>query len=242
MSLRSRLVERPEARPLVELLVRGSAVHCPCCGSSFRRFRDFSGSNRMCWRCESLERHRSLTLLFAQRPELFTPGMSILHVAPEPALRLAFERVPAVRYVSGDLTAEFGPEEIDVTDLSQFDDASFDAVVCNHVLEHVSDDQRAMRELRRVLKPGGWGVLLVPDVRDPTTDEDPSLGDPEERLARFGQRDHVRRYGWDYVDRLATAGFKVTVEDPAARFSDAEIERARLRKLGELEPLFLVGA
>jgi SAM-dependent methyltransferase len=187
-----------------------------------------------------MERHRSLWLFLDSRPNLLSPGMSILHVAPEPALRRRFCNIPDVSYVGGDLTAQFGPERIDVTRI-EFDDASFDAVVCNHVLEHVPDDRLAMGELARVLRPGAWAILQVPDVAAEFTDEDAAVTDPTERLSRFGQSDHVRRYGWDYVDRLKDAGFFVEVVRPEAHLSEAQVTRHRLRKFGEVEPIFLCG-
>jgi SAM-dependent methyltransferase len=180
-----------------------------------------------------------VALLFEQRPGMLRPGMRMLHIAPEPALCRLFAVIPMSEYVSGDLTGEFGPQRIDVTDLAPFADSSFDAVVCNHVLEHVPDDRLAMAELRRVLKPGGWALLLVPDVRDAVTVEDPWIADPEEQLRRFGQHDHVRRYGWDYVKRLSAAGFEVTVERPDQLFDVRTIHRNRLERSGDLEPLFL---
>jgi SAM-dependent methyltransferase len=164
-------------------------------------------------------------------------GMRVLHVAPEASLQLRVRAIPGIRYVEGDNDDYWSTQMLDVTDL-QFPDASFDAVICNHVLEHVPDDRRAMSEIRRVLAPGGWAMLLVPDVRDAATQEDLSITDPAERKARYGQVDHVRLYGWDYVDRLEDAGFVVQVERPEDLFDAETIERCRLKKFGELEPLF----
>src|SRR3954470_12538178 len=219
-------------------LMFGSRVECPCCGSRFRRFRGFHGPNRLCWHCGALERHRSLWLFLDRRPDLTRPGISVLHVAPEQVLRNRFVRVPGVRYIGGDLNAEYGPERIDVTDL-KFADESFDLIMCNHVLEHVPDDRRAMNELARVLKRGGAAILQVPDVVAQVTDEDPSAVDAQVRLQRFGQVDHVRRYGWDYVDRLREAGFSVEVERPETYLAGDEIERHRLRKMSAVEPIFV---
>jgi SAM-dependent methyltransferase len=195
------------------------------------------GPDRVCWRCGSLERDRLLWLFFDRNPSLLEPGMRILHVAPEASLRPRLERVAGI-YSCGDLTGTFGDEIIDITSLP-FDDRSFDAVICNHVLEHVPDDRAAMRELRRVLAPGGWAILLVPDVEAEHTIEDRSVVDAAERLALYGQEDHVRRYGRDYLDRLAAAGFTPKAIDLAAELPAAVIARHRLQKFNAVEPIFL---
>ena len=170
-------------------------------------------------------------------PQLLRPGIAILHIAPEAALRRRLEGVAGC-YVSGDLTGAFGDIRIDITDLP-FADESFDTIVCNHVLEHVPDDRRAMHELRRVLRRTGWGLLLVPDVVDARTVEDSSITDPAERLRRYGQHDHVRRYGLDYLDRLETAGFEATMIDFRPHLTALQLARHRLEKFGRLKPIFL---
>jgi SAM-dependent methyltransferase len=176
-------------------------------------------------------------LFFDRSEDLVRPGLEILHIAPEAALRERLEPT-AARYVCGDLTGVFGDRRLDVTELP-FRDGAFDAVICNHVLEHVGDDRRAMLELRRVLRDGGWALLLVPDVVEEHTVEDPSVIDPAERLQRFGQEDHLRRYGWDYLDRLRAAGFEPEIIDLGPELSPDLIARCRLQKFGDLEPIFL---
>jgi SAM-dependent methyltransferase len=99
--------------------------------------------------------------------------------------------------------------KMDITNI-EYDNQSFDVIYCGHVLEHVQDDRRAMREFHRVLRRNGWAILLVPITAEETF-EDPSIVDPKQRLEAFGQEDHVRRYGPDYIDRLCEAGFKVDV-------------------------------
>lgn len=187
-----------------------------------------------------MERDRLLWLFLDRRPELLAGADSILHVAPERALQGRL-RAAASRYVTGDLDGAFGELRLDVTALP-FDDASFDAIVCNHVLEHVPDDARAMRELRRVLRSDGWAILLVPDVEAPATLEDPSARTAADRLRLYGQEDHVRRYGWDYLDRLRAAGFEPEVVDLTDELDPAVVRRARLEKFGAVEPIFLCRA
>jgi SAM-dependent methyltransferase len=146
-------------------------------------------------------------------------------VAPERCFVPHLRPILGTGYVTADLQnpADF---QWDVTAIPQ-PDASFDVIYCSHVLEHVLADRKAMSEFYRVLKPGGWAVLNVP-ITDERTFEDPTVTDPAERLRLFGQKDHVRRYGPDYVDRLREAGFHVEVFTPADLFSAAEIERLAL--------------
>jgi SAM-dependent methyltransferase len=224
---------------LKSFLHAGRRVSCPCCGRRWRRFaRVHSEADRACWNCGSLERDRLLWLFLDRHGDVVRPGMDVLHVAPERALQRRLRQLPEARYLSGDLASPLADVRLDVTEL-QFSDESFDLVVCNHVLEHVPDDRRAMRELHRVLRPGGVAILLVPDVRSDETFEDPSVTDPDERQRLFGQDDHVRVYGWDYLDRLRDAGFEMEVVRMAESLEPEEIEHHRLRKFGEIEPIFL---
>ena len=118
---------------------------------------------------------------------------------------------------------------LDITALP-FADGSLDAVVCNHVLEHVPDDRAAMREFRRVLSPRGWAILQSPlDPRRAVTFEDFSVQDPGERERVFGQFDHVRIYGRDYIDRLTTAGFRVEAVPFADQLGSDTVTRHALR-------------
>jgi predicted SAM-dependent methyltransferase len=114
--------------------------------------------------------------------------------------------------------------KMDVTDI-RFPDGAFDVVYCSHVLEHVLEDKRAMREFYRVLKVGGWAIILVPIFPGRLeTFEDPSVTDPAERTRLFGQKDHVRWYGQDYLERLRESGFVVNVVNPEDFLAKNEIE------------------
>ncbi len=218
-ALVSKLVGRARAAARVAPYL-GWRRLCPVCGGSFRRFKTFGVVPRedaLCPRCGSLERHRLFWLWVTRSTDLLDGRPKrVLHVAPEACFEPRLRRALGDGYLTADLHDPRAVVKIDVTRIG-FPDASFDVVVCSHVLEHVPDDRAAMREIRRVLKDGGWAVLNVP-TSGATTDEDPGLADPAERLRRFGQEDHVRRYGADYVERLREAGFRVRtirVEDVA---------------------------
>jgi SAM-dependent methyltransferase len=210
---------------------RGDAVECPCCGSSFSRFLPHRGRQQAkCPRCGSLERHRVLWLFLERETDLFERRGAMLHIAPEYALQRRLSRLPGLRYVTGDLDSPLADHHLDVMDLP-FPAASFDFLICNHVLEHVADDRRAMAEIHRVLAPGGWAILMCPvDRRRETTLEDPSARSPQERHRLFGQGDHLRLYGSDYADRLAAAGFAVRAERYADSFDSSSAARCGLRR------------
>jgi len=205
----------------------GLARYCPCCGAHVRAFETYGASQRpgaMCPVCGSLERHRMTYLYLREKTDLLDGRPKrLLHVAPEPQLSRLFQTVKNLDYLSADLRSPRAMVKMDVTAI-QFPDDSFDVIYCSHVLEHVPDDRKAMREFYRVLKPGGWAVLLVPITADATF-EDPTITSPEERLRLFGQRDHLRRYGPDYKDRLAEAGFSVTVEGYVRELDEATVRR-----------------
>jgi SAM-dependent methyltransferase len=158
-------------------------------------------------------------LYLTQKTNLFDGKQKkMLHVAPEPELSRLIQKAAYIDYLSADL---FAPDimvkvmvKMDITDI-QYPDNTFDVIYCSHVLEHVPDDRKAIREFFRVLKDGGWAIVQVPIIAD-TTFEDLTVINPKERERLFGQFDHVRRYGPDYKDRLTEAGFSVTV-DPFVR-------------------------
>ena len=142
-------------------------------------------------------------------------------MAPEPVFRKRFAEVIGDGYLTADLMEPDVMEQMDVTDIAH-PDGSFDIICCSHVLEHVPNDRKAMREFYRVLKPGGWAILNVPITAEETF-EDPSVTAPSERLRLFGQEDHVRRYGPDYVMRLREVGFQVRIFKPEDQLTTEEV-------------------
>ena len=182
----------------------GLGRRCPVCRTPLRSFADARLPASQCPRCGSLQRHRHLWLYLEREADV---RGSLLHLAPEPGVARALRRRSGVEYLSGDLAPGAAMRVLDLERLG-LPDASFDWILCSHVLEHVGDDRAAMRELHRVLRPAGTLLVQVP-TNGPATDEDPSIVDPEVRRARFGQRDHVRIYGEDVHDRLRAAGFAV---------------------------------
>jgi SAM-dependent methyltransferase len=207
----------------------GRGYKCPFCGGQFSRFLPIGINvpvltelnvigggyrpNSICPRCYSEDRER-LVLLFLEKRKsyVFSKPVSILHIAPEKNLSARLRRSSNINYLSADLNSPIADVRMDITDIKAESD-TFDVVICNHVLEHVADDRRAMRELFRVLRPRGFAILQVPISTEETL-EDPSISDPAERERCFGQRDHVRIYGRDYQRRLEDAGFSVAAPAP----------------------------
>jgi len=138
-------------------------------------------------------------------------GTELLEFAPHPAMRGFFARLPGVAYRTADLFMPDVDDRVDITHMGGYPDDLFDVFICSHVLEHVPDDRQAMAELLRILKPGGWGILMVPvNLAAKKMDEDPTVTDEAERWRRFGQGDHVRLYTKaGFVERLRDAGFTI---------------------------------
>lgn len=158
----------------------------------------------------------------------------VLDVAPEEILQRRLQALPNIEYLSIDLESPLAMRKMDITKL-ELSDASYDVIFCNHVFEHIPDDLAAMRELRRVLRPGGWAIMQTPiDLNRATTDEDPSITNPEERIRRFGQSDHVRIYGRDFFGRLTSAGWDVERRRFTTTLTSDEVRRYALAPDEEL--------
>jgi SAM-dependent methyltransferase len=195
------------------ILYHGDGRFCPVCGKTSRKFAPAGlvpREDALCVHCEALERHRLLWLYVTKKTNLFDgKSKKMLHVAPEPCFEPMFRQHLGDNYLTADLFDPRAMVKMDITNIN-YPDQSFDVIYCSHVLEHIQDDRKAMREFYRTLKSNGWAILLVP-ITTEVTFEDPAITEPAERLRVFGQEDHVRSYGKDYADRLRDAGFHVKV-------------------------------
>lgn len=208
----------------------GNQRYCPCCDSHLRYFAPFGEHPRpdaQCPVCGALERHRLVAMYFQNRRDLLHDIGRVLHVAPERPVERILRDWAGEAYVSVDLDEKNAMMQADLRHMP-FGSGSFDCVFCSHVLEHVPEDRKAMAEMHRVLRPGGWAIVQVPVERE-TTYEDATITDPDVRRQLFGQPDHVRAYGRDIVERLEGAGFRVTVEHPQGALDDESFERCSLR-------------
>ena len=226
-------------RPVLAFWLKGNRYTDPIDGKSFRSFLpygyEYPRENVLSPSTLSLERHRLLWLYLKQDTDFFHKPLRLLHVAPEQAFYHRFRKQSNLDYVTTDLLSPLADIKADICNLPLEDD-QFDVILCNHVLEHIPDDRKALSELYRVMKPGGWGIFQVPqDLGREVTFEDASITDREERRKIFGQYDHVRIYGKDYFDILRRAGFQVDSIDYTRSMDPEKVDRYRLAQ-GELIP------
>jgi SAM-dependent methyltransferase len=189
----------------------------------------------MCPVCKSRCRTRLVWCFLDKDKTLFDESQTkrLLHIAPEPCFEKRFKEMPEIDYLSGDINASKAMEQIDIMNIS-YPDNYFDVLFCSHVLEHVIDDRKAVREFYRVLKLNGVAMIMVP-INRPQSVEDPAITDPNEQKRLYGTRGHVRAYGPDFVNRLSEAGFEVTKVRPQDVLDDKEAIRQGVRG----GPLFL---
>jgi len=228
------------ARPVLAFFLKGNTYTDPIDGRSFKNFLPYGygkqRNNVLSPSTLSLERHRLLWLYLKNKTDFFKAEYKVLHFAPEQAFYKRFKKMSNLDYVTTDLNSPLADVKADICNLP-FSDNEFDIILCNHVLEHIPDDTKAMKELYRVLKPEGFGVFQIPqDLSRLETFEDNTITDKKERAEIFGQYDHVRIYGRDYFDKLLSVGFKVAEIDYTASLSEAEINKYRLAK-GEIIPV-----
>jgi len=251
------------ARPVLAFALKGTTFTDPIDGKSFKMFLPYGygtqRNNVLSPSTLSLERHRLLWLYLNNETDFFQPelvsgssvtnikriklrdaetnsALKVLHFAPEQAFYKLFRNQKNLDYTTTDLFSPLADVKADICNLP-FEDNQYDVILCNHVLEHIPDDTKAMQELYRVLKPGGMAILQIPqDLSRATTFADDSITDQKERAKIFGQYDHVRIYGRDYFDKLRSIGFKVIEEDYTNKIAPELVEKYCLAK-GEIIPV-----
>lgn len=203
---------------------RGDRFYCPFCDGNFKEFFPAGKNNPVlesvvgaryrknarCPRCSSLDRHR-LLWYFLKREILpsINRKIKLLHIAPELHLKKLLCESNNIEYLSADINPKAGMIKMDITAINYYDNY-FDAIVCNHVFEHILDDKKAMKEIYRILHPNGWAILQVPlDVKREKTFEDANIRTMQDRERIYGIKSHVRIYGLDYKKRLEESGFNV---------------------------------
>ncbi len=228
------LVNGP-ALKFIGLFLKGNKYTCPIINKSYRKFLPYGRinprPNALCPGSLSLERHRLLWLFLKAKTNFFEKPLKFLHIAPEQCFMKPFEKKHGEGYITADLESPLAKVKMDVHKIP-FEENTFDMAMCNHVMEHVDDDIKAMSEIYRVLKPGGWAIMQVPFFNpvDDVTFEDKSITDPKEREKAYGQDDHVRLYGKDYPDRIRSAGFEVVEDDLVHQLPKEDVERYALPK------------
>ena len=251
-------------RPILAFLLKGSRFTDPIDGKSFRMFLPYGYGNQrnnvLSPSTLSLERHRLLWLYLQNETDFFqseldsdspvtqnkriklrkdaetSSALKVLHFAPEQEFYKRFKKQTNIEYTTTDLLSPLADVKADICNLP-FEDNAYDIIFCNHVLEHIPDDTKAMQELFRVLKPGGMGIFQIPqDLSRARTFTDDTIVDQKERAKIFGQYDHVRVYGRDYFDKLRSIGFKVIEEDYTHKIAPELVEKYCLAK-GEIIPV-----
>ncbi|MDI3526781.1 MAG: hypothetical protein PWR03_964 [Tenuifilum sp.] len=219
---------------ILGLFYRGKKFQDPIDGVKYRKLLPYGRltvrKNALAPNSMSLERHRLIWLYLKRKTDFFTSQKKVLHIAPEYCFLKPFRRLRNIEYVTADLISPWADVKLDVQSMP-FAENSFDLVLCNHVLEHVDDDKKAMAEILRVLRPGGFAILQVPmDLSMEQTLENPEYNTPELREKYYQQRDHLRLYGRDYAQRLASVGFDVLEDDFVLQLPSHEVEYYALPK------------
>ena len=220
--------------PFIDILYRGNEFTDPINGKSYRKFLPYGyvkpRDNALSPGTLSLERHRLLWLYLNNETNFFSKTLKVLHVAPEQCFYKLFKNLKKINYTTFDLNSPLADIKGDICNLP-FKENSFDFILCNHVLEHINDDNKAMKELYRVLNKNGTAILQVPiNQKSSKTLEDSSIVDKKERIEKFGQYDHIRLYGLDYFKKLESFGFKVNPLKYSKEFTEGEIIKYGLIK------------
>lgn len=220
--------------PLVDILFRGNDFTDPINGKSYRKFLPYGyvkqRDNALSPGTLSLERHRLLWLYLNNETNFFSKTLKVLHIAPEQCFYNLFKNLKNINYTTFDLNSPLADIKGDICNMP-FKENSFDFILCNHVLEHINDDKKAMKELYRVLNKNGTAILQVPiNQKSSKTFEDSSIVNKKERIEKFGQYDHIRLYGLDYFKKLESFGFKVDPLKYSKEFTESEIIKYGLIK------------
>ena len=220
--------------PLVDIFYRGNEFTDPINGKSYRKFLPYGyvkqRDNALSPGTLSLERHRLLWLYLNNETNFFSKTLKVLHIAPEQCFYNLFKNLKNINYTTFDLNSPLADIKGDICNLP-FKENSFDFILCNHVLEHINDDKKAMKELYRVLNKNGTAILQVPiNQKSSKTFEDSSIVDKKKRIEKFGQYDHIRLYGLDYFKKLESFGFKVDPLKYSKEFTESEIIKYGLLK------------
>lgn len=229
-------------RPILAFLLKGNTFTDPIDGKSFRMFLPYGYGNQrnnvLSPSTLSLERHRLLWLYLQNETAFFTSKekIKVLHFAPEQAFYKVFRHQKNLNYTTTDLLSPLADVKADICNLP-FQDNQYDVILCNHVLEHIPNDTKAMQELYRVLKPGGMAILQIPqDLHREITFFDDTITNQKERAKIFGQYDHVRIYGRDYFNKLRSIGFTVDEFDYTSKLTPDLAQKYCLAK-GEIIPV-----
>ena len=211
---------------IISIFYTGNNVECPICRKSFKKFFPYgreARDNALCTNCLSLERHRLIYLYLKRESSIFTKNTQLLHIAPEACLIDIFKKSDNIEYTTADLYSPLAEIKMDIHNMP-FDNNYFDFILCNHVLEHVENDIKALSEIKRVLKKGGRAIVQVPFYHPipNKTIENKSITSKADREKLYGQDDHVRKYGKDYDKRLKEGGLKTMVIDQSKFLSNSE--------------------
>ena len=223
---------------IAPIFLAGNNFEDPIDGKKYRKllpygYGDVQRENALSPSSHSLERHRLMWLYLKRETDFFHKKRKLLHIAPEQCFLPLFRKMKNLDYITADLVSPIADVKMDVQNMP-FENESYDVVFCNHVLEHVTDDKKALSEIYRVLRKDGFGIMQVPLRSDwAKTLEDPTITDREERIRLFGQYDHLRMYGQDYPERLEELGFKVETYDISTYLSAEDFRRYALPK-GEM--------